>query len=109
MFSGAATAITGTTDLSLTAATWTVNVAGATTVNSPVTNWTGVFNLAGTLAMSGGGGGGTATIDAPLTITNTVNVTDSVTVTGGDVVADGISLKSHIHAGDSGGTTSPPI
>lgn len=108
MFSGAATAITATTDLSLTAATWTVNVAGATTVNSPVTNWTGIFNLAGTLAMSGGSGGGTATIDAPLTITNTVNVTDNVTVTGGDVVADGISLKGHTHTGDSGGTTSPP-
>lgn len=28
--------------------------------------------------------------------------------TSGDVVADGTSLKGHVHSGDSGGTTSPP-
>lgn len=102
MFSGANTSIEATGDLSLTAASWTVNVSGATTVNSPITNWTGVFNLAGTLAMSGGGGGGTATIDAPLTINN------SVTVNGGDVVADGISLKTHVHSNPEGGTVGTP-
>jgi len=30
-------------------------------------------------------------------------------VTGGDVVADGISLKTHTHTGDSGGVTGPPM
>jgi phage baseplate assembly protein gpV len=90
-------------DLGLTAASWTVNVSGATNVTCPTTNWAGVFNLAGSLAMAqGAGGGGTATISAPLT------VTESVTVTGGDVTADGISLKSHTHSDPQGGTVGAP-
>lgn len=93
--------MTAGADLALNAASWTVNVSGTTTVNAPTTNWTGVFNLAGTLSMAGGGSGGTATIDAPLTINN------SVTVNGGDVVADGISLKTHVHSNPEGGTTGP--
>jgi len=99
--SGANTSITAVGDLGLTAATWTANISGTTTVNAPITNWTGVFNLAGTLAMSGGGGGGTATIDAPLTINN------SVTVVGGDVTADGVGLKSHTHSNPEGGSVGP--
>ena len=44
-----------------------------------------------------------------ITSVNGVNVNNcDVTVTGGDVTADGISLKNHIHDGDSGGVTSPP-
>ena len=31
-----------------------------------------------------------------------------LTVTGADVIADGISLKTHIHTGDDGGNTSVP-
>jgi phage baseplate assembly protein gpV len=90
-------------DLGLTAASWTVNVSGATNVTCPTTNWAGVFNLAGSLAMAqGAGGSGTATISAPLT------VTESVTVTGGDVTADGISLKSHTHSDPQGGTVGAP-
>jgi len=38
-----------------------------------------------------------------------VSVDADVTVAGGDVVADGISLKTHTHThGDPAGTTSPP-
>lgn len=37
-----------------------------------------------------------------------VNIKGTVTVTGGDVIADGISLKNHTHPGDSGGTTGRP-
>lgn len=99
---GSNISMTAGADLALNAASWTVNISGTTTVNAPVTNWTGVFNLAGTLAMAGGGSGGTATIDAPLTINN------SVTVNGGDVVADGISLKSHVHSNPEGGVVGPP-
>jgi phage baseplate assembly protein gpV len=103
MQSGSATSIEAGTDLGLTAASWTVNVSGATNVTCPTTNWAGVFNLAGSLAMApGAGGGGTATISAPLT------VTESVTVVGGDVTADGISLKSHTHSDPQGGTVGAP-
>ena len=44
-----------------------------------------------------------------ITTTAEVNVKDcDVIVTGGDVKADGISLKEHTHDGDSGGVTGPP-
>lgn len=110
--SGTSTSITAAADLAITAAAWNVTVAGATNVASPITNWTGVFNLAGTLAMSGGAEG-TATISAPLTISAPVTVTaplevsGSVTVTGGDVKADGIGLKSHLHSNPEGGSVGP--
>lgn len=48
--------------------------------------------------------GGAVNITAP----EGVNIAGSVTVSG-DVVANGVSLTSHVHTGDSGGTTSPPI
>ena len=37
-----------------------------------------------------------------------VNINGSVAVSG-DVVASGKSLVNHVHTGDSGGTTSPPL
>jgi hypothetical protein len=37
-----------------------------------------------------------------------VNIDGNVTVSG-DVVASGKSLVNHVHTGDSGGTTSPPL
>jgi phage baseplate assembly protein gpV len=110
MESDAATSIQAGTDLSLTAATWTVNVSGTTAVTCPITNWSGVFNLAGTLAMApSAGGGGTATISAPLTVTEPITVQSGITLVGGDVVADGISLKAHSHSDPQGGTVGPPI
>lgn len=48
--------------------------------------------------------GGAVNITAP----GGVNISGSVTVSG-DVIAGGISLDNHIHTGDSGGTTSPPL
>lgn len=48
--------------------------------------------------------GGAVNITAP----GGVNISGSVTVSG-DVVASGKSLVNHIHTGDSGGTTSPPL
>ena len=98
---GQAISMTAGSSLDLTAATWNANISGETNITTPVTNWSGVFNLAGTLAMSGGGGGGTATINAPLTINN------SVTVVGGDVTADGVGLKSHKHSNPEGGLVGP--
>lgn len=48
--------------------------------------------------------GGAINVTAPAG----VNINGNVTVNG-DVVASGISLDNHVHTGDSGGTTSPPI
>lgn len=57
----------------------------------------GNLTVNGSITIAGGSGGGTV---------NASNCT--VNLTGGDVVADGISLKNHTHTGDSGGTTSSP-
>lgn len=46
---------------------------------------------------------GTLTVNAP-----TTNWTGDITVTGGDVVADGISLKTHVHKSGSS-TTGQPV
>ena len=43
-----------------------------------------------------------------LKITGNVTVAGDVTLTGGDVIADGISLKTHLHVGNLGGTTPAP-
>ena len=48
--------------------------------------------------------GGAVNITAP----GGVNISGNVTVSG-DVVARGKSLVNHVHTGDSGGTTSPPL
>ena len=47
---------------------------------------------------------GAVNITAPAGVTINGNVTVS-----GDVVASGKSLANHVHTGDSGGTTSPPL
>ena len=51
---------------------------------------------------------GGLTINANVTTNGNISVNGSETLTG-DCVASGISLVNHIHTGDSGGTTSPPI
>ncbi|QDP60433.1 MAG: putative spike protein [Prokaryotic dsDNA virus sp.] len=103
---GSNISMTAGSDLSLQASTWNVNISGTTTVNAPTTNWTGAFNLTGPFglagpmtAIGGGGGGDSATFNMP------------INVSGGDVTADGISLKTHVHneTGDGGGTTTPPL
>jgi len=56
----------------------------------------GNLTITGNITIAGGGSG-------------TVNASGcTINLSGGDVVADGISLKNHTHTGDSGGTTSPP-
>lgn len=70
--------------------------APLTTVNGPMTV-TGMFTYQG--GMSGSGGGASA-----------ANINGNVTVIGGNVVADGIGLKTHQHSGvqtGSGNTGGP--
>lgn len=72
--------------------------ARTTTVNSPSNTINGPLTVTGLITGQGGmtisGGSGAA-------------VTGNMTITGGDVKADEISLKNHRHTGDSGGDTGP--
>ncbi len=75
---------------------------------------TGDYTLTGNFTINGNTvKNGNLTINGNITISGgsggTINASNStINLTGGDVVADGISLKNHTHTGDSGGTTSPP-
>lgn len=61
------------------------------TINGPLTV-TGLITGQGGMTISGGSG---------------ASVTGNLSVSGGDVKADDISLKNHKHTGDSGGDTGP--
>jgi phage baseplate assembly protein V len=69
--------------------------ATAVNISAPAINLTGAVTIAGPLSAKPGAAGGGASVEG------------SMTVTSGDVKADGISLKGHTHSGDSGGTTGP--
>jgi hypothetical protein len=60
----------------------------------------GNYQIDGNLTVTGDGGGGT------INLTNT-----TINLTGGDIIADGISLKTHIHSGvqPGGGNTGGPV
>jgi len=80
----------------------TVKAATEAKIDSPTTTVTGQLLVQGALAaqggmsVSGGGSGAAASVDGGFEVVN------------GDVEADGISLKTHTHPGDSGGTTGEP-
>lgn len=67
--------------LTVNTATATINASGSTSINSPETTISGHVTIKGGLSVSGGEG---AQVDGSLTTT-------------GDVVANGISLDSHVH------------
>lgn len=76
-----------------------INATTRATVNSPETLVTGTLTVQGQIIGQGGmaiSGGTGATVDGDLTVSS------------GDVTADGISLKTHTHPGDSSGTTGQP-
>ena len=77
----------------------TATASGNATITAAMTTINGPVQINGPLAVAGGitGTGGAG-----------VSMAGTVTITGGDVTADGISLKAHTHNGDSGGTTGPP-
>lgn len=78
-----------------------VNVAGKTDLVSPTINLTGVVNVDGALNLTGpftatgGASGSGVSVQGDLEIDGGVAVRDNdITVTNGDVIADGQSLKS---------------
>lgn len=90
---------TGTT-LDITADGSATLKAPDVTVDSPQSTFTGAVTIQGPLTyqggMSGSGGSGPA-----------AQIQGGVQATG-DVTAGSVSLQSHTHRGDSGGTTGPP-
>lgn len=80
-------------------------VASSFKVVSPVSEFTGNTQTVGQIIGSGGmavSGGGGVSCNGNIAITGNV-------AASGDVVGAGVSLASHTHTGDSGGTTSPPL
>jgi len=83
----------------------TQNASSSTTLNTPTVHDTGHMvidgnlSVGGALSVSGGGGGGVS-----------ASISGTMKTTGGDVIADNISLQNHVHMeqGD-GAPTSPPL
>ena len=75
-----------------------VEASSSVTLDTPATSCTGTLTVTGLITGKGGlaiSGGSGASVDGSLTTT-------------GDVVAAGVSLDTHTHPGDSGGTTGTP-
>jgi len=81
--------------------TATINASSSTTIDSPNTTVTGDMLVQGTFTYTSGMIGSGTAGGATASITGSIEVSD-------DVTASGVSLNSHTHTGDSGGTTSPP-
>ena len=80
----------------------TATVTGTAEVEAPTINLIGTVNITGALNLTG-----------PLSTTSGGQgeggeMQGTFEVVGGDVIADGVSLKTHTHPGDSGGTTGSP-
>jgi len=107
------------------ASTVVVNATTSVTLNTPTTHLTGALQVDGAVVMKS-----TVEADGAVTMKSTANVAGMATVgglastglagassvagniaiTGGDVTADGISLKTHVHGGvttGSGNTAGP--
>ncbi|WP_036771783.1 phage baseplate assembly protein V [Photorhabdus australis] len=78
----------------ITPAKLTATANGGTEITSPEIILNGNVTINGNLSQGMGAGGGTATLQGPVTVNN-------------DVTAAGISLKNHVHSGvQSGGSNS---
>lgn len=75
----------------------TATTPATVTVDAPQSTFTGAVTVQGLL-----------TYEAGMNGTGGANISGNVSVSGGDVDADGVSLKTHTHPGDSGGNTGPP-
>lgn len=78
----------------------TINTATKTTINTPETTINGHLTVLGGITVSGGGG---SSMSGDFKLNGTMTATD-------DVIANGISLNSHVHSGvQAGGSdTSAP-
>jgi phage baseplate assembly protein V len=93
----------------------TVDVTATTsvTITSPSTKITGTLEVDGAVTMNSTASvAGMATVGglAATGVAGPSTVNGNLTMTGGDVTADGISLKTHVHGGvttGSGDTTGP--
>lgn len=81
-----------------------ITVTSNASLTAPRINLVGPVYIAGFLSVDGDGGGEGGVM------TGTFRLNGNLIVTGGDVTADGISLKTHVHGGvESGGDdTDPP-
>jgi phage baseplate assembly protein gpV len=79
----------------------TVHATGTATIDAPQTHVTGDMRVDGmltvdkNLSVQGGGGGGSS-------------FTGGFSNTGGAITSNGVTLETHTHPGDSGGTTGAP-
>lgn len=89
---------TGGTAVVTAAGNATVN-APDLTVNSPQSTFTGAVTVQGLLTYQDGINGSAGTHGS--------NISGSVSVTGGDVTADGVGLKTHTHTDPQGGSVGP--
>jgi hypothetical protein len=81
-----------------------VTVVGTSTLTAPTINLVGPVYISGFLSVAGDGGGEGGVITGTIRLES-----GDIIVTGGDVIADGISLKTHIHGGvDSGSSNTDP-
>ena len=104
------------TDIEVTSgADITINATGSVTVNAPNTQVNGNLGVAGNIGTTGEGGGagsfestGNYTLNGDMTVNGDITATGVITA-GVDVIGGGISLKSHIHPGDSGGNTGAAV
>ncbi len=87
--------VTATTSAKVTSPVVDVIASSKVTLNTPQTDLTGVLNVTGLITGQGGlaiSGGSGATVQGDMAIS------------GGDVTADGISLKTHVHGGVQAGS-----
>ena len=93
-----------------------VAVTGSITSNAAVWNHTGPVNITGNVRITGTelvtgtitGQGGMALTGSAGGGGSAATITGNVTVTSGNVTADGIGLKTHTHADAQGGTVGLP-
>ena len=88
-------------DLNAGAMTVTVTAPVSVTLNTPITHCTGAMIVDGLFTYKSGmvGSGGSTS----------AQITGNIVVTSGNVSADGIDLKTHVHTGvQSGGTSGGP-
>ena len=81
-----------------------ITVTSNASLTAPRINLVGPVYIAGFLSVDGDGGGEGGVITGTIRLQS-----GDIIVTGGDVIADGISLKTHVHGGvDSGGSNTDP-